>query len=783
MSSHSWRMHPQDHELEEHEPEQEVFIQTPGRDKDNNTLDIDDDSETEKLIETYFSTKRTCCQILLFVVLFLLGVFAGFFVHEAAIEENGKSCATESKPSSNHQKELEKLREMHRSVIGNMSASDIQTTADFLAKQYSQMSMVEDSAIADYITKKFKSFESFDNVDNESYEITLSYPVIGHPSSLQIINAQDVVVYSKSFEYEGERSYSVANGTSEDVVTISNNGKDEAEDTQNVKLPMFYAYSKGASAQGEVVYLHYGRKEDFERVDQMAINMTGKIVLMRYGRNRLNEKVMLAEQFGAVGALFYLDPQDKRASSEDWYATPQGIADPYTYGFPAKDGYLSQPIESALTSIPVQPISTQDAFQIMANLAGKKVPDSWQGGMNVTYYIGRKSQSTAPWKLHMEVKNEKVQKTLYNVIGTIAGYADGSRGNDRFVMIGSHRGVMDNYNGTAIMLEIARNLNRIRKGNWKPKRTIKMCSWGVVHGVLGSVEWAEAHKRKLSRKAVVYIDVDMPVQGDYVLQVEATESLSRIIPTVANMISDPGARNSSVFKSWMDKSGKKKPIELLGHASDYLVFPHQLGIATINMQYVPSNHTQVDEYYTPPKFIDTDFVYHKLMCQLYGQAILSLSDATMLQFDFEYTHVLINDYLAKLNDKCASHIKNTTQGAVRTALGHFKTAVKKLHTHLTPNGDIYDDAVKLRIVNDLLTQLERNFVVDGGRDYGDQMYRHILYSKRAYNTFPALAEVQDPSADEWNCDTIEDLLSIIQYSLDSAVDLLTPDDNVWWWGN
>ena len=41
-----------------------------------------------------------------------------------------------------------------------------------------------------------------------------------------------------------------------------------------------------------------------------------------------------------------------------------------------------------LPSIPVQPIGYTDAEVILARLEGEVAPDSWQGGLNLTYLIG-----------------------------------------------------------------------------------------------------------------------------------------------------------------------------------------------------------------------------------------------------------------------------------------------------------------------------------------------------------------------------------------------------------
>lgn len=63
---------------------------------------------------------------------------------------------------------------------------------------------------------------------------------------------------------------------------------------------------------------------------------------------------------------------------------------------------------SLVPSIPVQPISWQDAMPLLQNLAGKQVPSGWQGGLNFTYYVG-----PGPSVVHLKLEMEFTVKTLY----------------------------------------------------------------------------------------------------------------------------------------------------------------------------------------------------------------------------------------------------------------------------------------------------------------------------------------------------------------------------------
>lgn len=48
-------------------------------------------------------------------------------------------------------------------------------------------------------------------------------------------------------------------------------------------VPAFHGLSKGGEAQGQLIYANYGTKEDYDLLVSKGANLTGKIVLVRYG--------------------------------------------------------------------------------------------------------------------------------------------------------------------------------------------------------------------------------------------------------------------------------------------------------------------------------------------------------------------------------------------------------------------------------------------------------------------------------------------------------------------
>ena len=67
------------------------------------------------------------------------------------------------------------------------------------------------------------------------------------------------------------------------------------------------AYSGSGDVTGEVVYANFGRREDYEALDEMGILLEGKVVIARYGGNFRGYKVKFAEERGAAGVIMFND--------------------------------------------------------------------------------------------------------------------------------------------------------------------------------------------------------------------------------------------------------------------------------------------------------------------------------------------------------------------------------------------------------------------------------------------------------------------------------------------
>ena len=125
------------------------------------------------------------------------------------------------------------------------------------------------------------------------------------------------------------------------------------------------------------------------------------------------------------------------------------------------------------------------------------------------------TSAPGPAKVHLKVKASWDIKTIYNVVFRIPGAVYP----DEWIVRGNHHdawvnGATDPVSGMGSLLEEARAFGELLKQGWKPKRTIIYCAWDAEEqGLIGSTEWAEAHRDELLRKGVAYINSDSNRRG------------------------------------------------------------------------------------------------------------------------------------------------------------------------------------------------------------------------------------------------------------------------------
>uniref|UniRef100_A0A8C1XFF5 Transferrin receptor protein 1 n=1 Tax=Cyprinus carpio TaxID=7962 RepID=A0A8C1XFF5_CYPCA len=256
----------------------------------------------------------------------------------------------------------------------------------------------------------------------------------------------------------------------------------------------YLAYSAIKTVQGAALYAHYGRAEDFRRLQDRNIDVNGKVVLVRAGLLSFAEKVANAASLNASAVLIYPDPVNYSIKEDTalFGHVHLGTGDPYTPGFPSFNHTQFPPAQSSgLPSIPAQTITIKQATAIMSKLGGRTSPDGWSDGMlrDTMYSLGDEGDI-----ITVEVNNVLIQKKIHNVFGVIKGYMDA----DRYIVIGAQRdawgpGYARSTVGTSLLVELARTItDMIKNDGFKPKRSIVFASWSAGEfGSVGATEWLE----------------------------------------------------------------------------------------------------------------------------------------------------------------------------------------------------------------------------------------------------------------------------------------------------
>jgi len=579
------------------------------------------------------------------------------------------------------------------------------------------------------------------------------------------------------------------------------------------QLPPYVAYSADGDVTGPLVFVNYGIPADYDELERRGISVKGAIVIAKYGGSWRGIKPKVAAEHGAIGCIIYSDPGDdgyaggdvfpngpmrpskgvQRGSVQDMPTYP---GDPRTPGVGATKDAKRLDLDKipTLTKIPTLPISYGNAQPLLAALKGSVVPETWRGGLPITYRFG-----PGPTRVHLKVKSDWNMRTLNDVIARIPGATDP----DQWVIRGNHHdawvnGAEDPISGLVAELEEARALGELMKQGWKPKRTIIYAAWdGEEPGLLGSTEWAETHADELAKKAVIYINSDTNGRG--ILGAAGSHTLEKFVNDVSKDVMDPEA-NVSVWKRRQAaqlmsaqastrrdaRTREDLRIGALGSGSDYSSFLQHLGIAALNLSYGGEDdggiyHSAYDDFYWYTHFSDTAFVYGKLLAQTNGTAVMRLADADIIPFAFSNLAETVSGYLKELqqlrdtrdeqisdvnrniDDKVYSIVsdpRDPVRGpAAKTRPPQFNFApMMNALDSLTSAAKRYDRQVamissgsmtpakqaSLAPVNQRLLQAERALTSDDGLK-GRTWYKHLIYAPGFYTgygvkTVPAVRE-------------------------------------------
>jgi N-acetylated-alpha-linked acidic dipeptidase len=607
----------------------------------------------------------------------------------------------------------------------------------------------EDKATAEYVAKKFR--EAGLETEIVEYRVWMNYP---SEISVDATAPAGVQMHGPTREH--------VDG-------------DPLQDDPRVVTP-YNAMSPSGDVEADVVYANYGSPDDFKKLDDLKVDVRGKIVLVRYGRNFRGVKSYVAEEHGAAGVIIYSDPADDGWRKGDKY--PKGpwrpdtgvqrgsigymfefSGDPTTPGVASvpglSDSQRVSPERSAqMPKVPTTPLSYHDVWPLLENLGGPESPRDWQGALPFTYHVG-----PGPVRVKMHLKQDYQLRTIWDVIGKVRG----SESPEEWVVAGNHRdawvyGAVDPNSGTAALLESVHGIGELLKSAWKPKRTIVFGSWDAEEqGLIGSTEWGEQHAQDLAN-AAAYFNVDVAVSGPK-FGASAVPSLKPFIREIAKAV--PSPKGGTVYDAWRKSSESASeqvitpqeaigdirrapaaqghsdvPVGDLGSGSDYTVFLQHLGVPSTDIGSSGSYgvyHSVFDNFNWFKKFGDPDFRYEQQMARVYGLEVVRMAGADVLPYDYEEYGTEIGAYVDAAKKKADAKFvgRSPDFSAAAEAAKHLARAGEAIGRKQRTAGS---DTVKL---NRTLREAERALLIPEGLP-NRPWYHHAIYAPGVYTGYAAV---------------------------------------------
>lgn len=511
------------------------------------------------------------------------------------------------------------------------------------------------------------------------------------------------------------------------------------------------AYSGSGEVTGEIVYANYGRKEDFELLREMGVDLKEKIVIARYGGNFRGFKALFAEEAGAAGLILYTDPanggymngfgypegrfNDESAVQRGSLLTLDYFGDPLTPFEPALplDGDVQVErldlSEVPFHTIPVAPIGYGAAREIFARMEGSRaVPSGWQGGLPFTYRL----EGGSNLLVNVTVDQPHDFTRITNVVGTL----EGEYYPEEWIIIGSHHdawgfGAADPNSGTAMLLSLAESLGKAYREGWRPARSIKIAHWDAEEFLLiGSTEWVEQLREELYSNAVLYLNADMAVTGP-AFRSSASPSLKQPIIEASKSVRHPDT-GETLYESWIREGQQEPGVGNLGGGSDHVGFYMHAGVPSAGISIsgsVPVYHSNFDSFHYYETFLDSTFSYGPALAGVYAVVATRFAESDLLPYDLSRYARDISSHLEALSVRAQEKGISVGYDEAFGMSGLLSQALERSRAIEESYADFLasaPDSQGLKEVNAKLIHLERSFLSTDGLPYS--RWQQSLYS-------------------------------------------------------
>ncbi|KAK8438389.1 hypothetical protein ACI3LY_004933 [Candidozyma auris] len=408
--------------------------------------------------------------------------------------------------------------------------------------------------------------------------------------------------------------------------------------------PSFFPFTSAGSVTGEFVFVNGGSPKDFALLEENNISFKNKIALI---------------SSEATSEYSVTDRVD--------YALLQGCSAVLVFG--SKDTPLVISRNYKPADVPEPQI---------------RLPASYRSVEPILEALGPATGNFTHWKVNpvsnslcLTVSSESYGHGARSkvVIGSLKGVM-----NDAEIIIGASRDSLTSVNpnsGHAVMLEVMRAFQRLRKLGWKPLRTIKFISWDSSRSSQLGAKAALSDPKVFAENMplLAYINLDGDVVTGSHFDVDSNPLTNHIIKQVASIV--PFSKNStayrrvtkpktegaqerddgddddddddqtSLYRYWRKESGANIN-NVLGDAfiaSDAGVFQFGADTPVINLKFSESKshnestYNPESDYYSykwlRDEQIDPNFDLHGTLVRFLGLLILSLEEREVVDYRLE----------------------------------------------------------------------------------------------------------------------------------------------------
>ncbi|QIW95598.1 hypothetical protein AMS68_001116 [Peltaster fructicola] len=406
----------------------------------------------------------------------------------------------------------------------------------------------------------------------------------------------------------------------------------------------WHGYSTNGKAQGPLLYVNYGSRDDYRYLHNKNITTAGAIALVRTGGSQTGLKIRFAQEAGCIGVLVF-NGDDMDASraplaemimpSNDSVHRANAVMSNWLLGDPLTPGYAStrgsrkdhEAAAKVLPTIPSLPISWRDASVLLSKLQGRgaRVDAEWQPG---DAYTGSAIEGVV---VEMQNDNDVVDsETTWQVRARMDGQHP-----ELTVVVGAPRdswcfGASHSASASAVLTEIIAVFGELRRQGWRPARNIEFVSWDAnTFNTAGSTEYVEDNFQALRDTGIAYINVGEVSELSF--RASGSPMLHRTLSQALHRVNAPGTEGS--LADHFDGPGG---MDKLGDAA---AFTYIAGMPSLNMIFEGEQGRLAEGscYDTMNRLFsvmaDDDLPWHTALAQVFVLVVLDLASAPLLSLD------------------------------------------------------------------------------------------------------------------------------------------------------